>query len=303
MLELVCTWRGLFNLLIDFNCGSRAGSPVSVVCDGEIPEGDPTDLALGACGGRSEKSPLAPQAENALEPAPRHPVLLQDLTAPEGTMLAEQLAGVCGQWGVTQPTLPFSSVVVAAFSAPRFSGPTFWTPVATPSLPAQASAAPRVPGWTPLADVAPDSAVHASAMLRMPRCGSLPSVASDCSAEAQNQAVDLLIWHLPLLTELPNVSQQLVELLSLQMQLLQLPETPHRTGLAGPAPPVRVAPNPEPTAVVMVSATSAAPASLLPAKLRPAKEVAVTAAVPRLAVAPGVTAAPNTAAADQALDA
>ncbi|KAM4784326.1 LOW QUALITY PROTEIN: rho GTPase-activating protein 8-like [Cyanocitta cristata] len=82
---------------------------------------------------------------------------------------------------------------------------------------------------------------------RLPGCGPLPSLALDCSVQSQNQAIDLLIQHLPLLAELPNLSRRMEDLFSLLEQ--RMPEPPCRAGRAEPAPPAPpagdVAPNQE----------------------------------------------------------
>lgn len=138
--ELLRAWQGLFKLLIEFTCRSRARP--AEACDGEI----------------SEKKTPAPQAGDAAEPAPGCDALPQDPTPPEDPMPAEQLVGVCGQWGGAQPALPFGSAAAATFAAPQFSGLASWAPMVAPSLSAQAPVTPRMPGWTSLAGVAPDSA-------------------------------------------------------------------------------------------------------------------------------------------------
>ncbi|XP_048146392.1 uncharacterized protein LOC125319329, partial [Corvus hawaiiensis] len=77
-----------------------AGSPISVMSDGEISEGDPADRASGACGAGSGKTPPAPQAE----PVPPHPAHSQDSVAPRDPVPAE--AGVSGEQEGAQSALP-----------------------------------------------------------------------------------------------------------------------------------------------------------------------------------------------------
>ncbi|XP_041883373.1 uncharacterized protein LOC121664259 [Corvus kubaryi] len=145
----------------------------------------------------TRKIPPGSRAEHALEPALGHPALPQNPMPPEGTTVAEKLGGVSGQQEGAQPALPLGSAGATAFSGPRFSGLASWTAMVAPSPSAQVPAAPRMLGWTFLAGVAPDSAAHAPAALRMPGCGLPPSAAPDGAVEKQNQAIDLLIQHLP----------------------------------------------------------------------------------------------------------
>ncbi|XP_068856563.1 nematocyst expressed protein 3-like [Aphelocoma coerulescens] len=173
----------------------------------------------------------APQAE----PAPPHPAQSQDSAAPRDTALAE--VGVLGQREGVQPALPLNSAAATAYPGPRISGLANWTPMAAPSLFAYAPTQPKSPGCPFLAGVAPGVTAQ-----RLPGCGPLPSLALDDSASLQNRAIELLIQHLPLLTELPNISRKLEDLLSLQEQLLQITKVPCRAGCAGPAPPAPPAP-------------------------------------------------------------
>ncbi|XP_068885167.1 uncharacterized protein [Aphelocoma coerulescens] len=114
VLELFRTWRLLFILLTDLDCGSRAGSPVSVASEGEISEGDPTNRAPEACGGGSKKTSPVPRAEPAPVPAPGHTAQSQGSAAPKDPVPAE--AGVSGQREGAQPTLPLGSAAATAFS-------------------------------------------------------------------------------------------------------------------------------------------------------------------------------------------
>ncbi|XP_039423953.1 transcription initiation factor TFIID subunit 4-like [Corvus cornix cornix] len=167
-----------------------------------------------------------------------------------------------------------------------------------------------MPGSTFLAGIAPGVTA-----LRLPGCAPLPSMALDCPAPLQNRAIDLLIQHLPLLTELLNVSRKLEELLSLQKQLLQITEASRHAGCTGPMPPAPPAPpagavapnqeaawpavNPEAAGAAATPQPAAAPnaaAEQGPAAVPGTGAVEETSTAPGAAAAQGTATAPNAAA-------
>ncbi|XP_039404506.1 uncharacterized protein LOC120409660 [Corvus cornix cornix] len=188
-LELYKTWRSLFILLTALDCDSRAGSPISVMSDGGMSEGGPADWASGASDGGFGITPPAPQAK----PAPAHPAQSQDSAAPRDPAPAE--AGGSGQRQGAQPALPFGWTAATAYPEPQISGLATWTE------PTEAPISVLYAPGSNLAGVAPGVPAPG-----LPGCAPLPSLALDCSAQSQNRTMDLLMQHLPFLTELPNLS-------------------------------------------------------------------------------------------------
>ncbi|XP_039424820.1 predicted GPI-anchored protein 58 [Corvus cornix cornix] len=222
-------------------------------------------MSKGASDGESKKTPSAPQTEPAL-PCPAQS---QDSAAPRDPALAE--AGMSGQREGAQYTLLLSSAAATAYPGPQISGLANWTPVAAPSPFAYAPTEPKSPGSNFLAGVAPGVTAP-----RLPGCGPLPSLALGCCAPLQNRAIDLLIQHLPLLTELTNISRKLEDLHSLQKQLPRTPEAPRRAGSTGPtlpAPPAGAA-APKPRSCVAGSEPRSSAATGKPGSGRGCRAVA-----------------------------
>ena len=135
--------------------------------------------------------------------------------------------------------MPFGWTATTAYPGLQISGLATWTPREAPN------SVPYAPGSGLLAGVAPGVTPPG-----LPGYAPLPSLALDCSAKPQNRDMDLFMQHLPFLSELPNLSRRMEDLLSLLER--RMPE---------PAPPAPPAPPPPDAGAAAPSRETARPAA------------------------------------------